>query len=394
MIKPATDNWWLITEVKIGIDISQIAYEGTGVATYTRCLVEAIVKLNREDNFVLFGSSLRNKKPIVEFVKNLEAKNAKKKLSFFPPKLLEFLWNGIHVLPVETITGPLDVFHSSDWLEPPTRAAKRVTTVHDLAVFKYPETFSKRGGHDIVKNQKRKLFFVKRHSDLVIAVSETTKKDLVEILKIPEKRIRVVYEAAEPVYYPRGKEQANETKKKFAIEGDYLLCVGTREPRKNLERVIRAFAEITAGNKEISLVIAGKYGWGEDFGGDQLSVIGNRIKLLGFVEKEELARLYSGAKAFLYPSLYEGFGLPIVEAMSCGTPVITSEVGSMKEIAEGVGLLVNPQSVESIAGAISKITRSEKLREELKVKSLKRAGDFSWEKAALQTMEIYRQVAS
>lgn len=382
--------------MKIGIDISQVAYEGTGVATYTRCLVEAMVKLNREDTFVLFGSSLRNKKPIVEFVKNLEAKNAKKKLSFFPPKLLEFLWNGIHVLPVETITGPLDVFHSSDWLEPPTRAAKRVTTVHDLAVFKYPETFSKRGGHDIVKNQKRKLFFVKRHSDLVIAVSETTKKDLVEILKIPEKRIRVVYEAAEPIYYPRGEEQVNETKKKFAIEGDYLLCVGTREPRKNLERVIRAFAEIAAGNKEISLVIAGKYGWGDDNLKlkTQDSKLKTRVKILGYVEKEELARLYTGAKAFLYPSLYEGFGLPIVEAMSCGTLVITSNIGSMKEVADNFSLLINPESVESIAGAISKIIRNEKLREELKVKSLKRAGDFSWEKAALQTMEIYRQVAS
>ncbi|MBU2577793.1 glycosyltransferase family 4 protein [Patescibacteria group bacterium] len=382
--------------MKIGIDISQIAYEGTGVATYTRCLVEAMVKLNQEDTFVLFGSSLRNKKPLAEFTKRLGAKNVKKKLSFLPPKILEFLWNGIHVFPIETLTGSLDVFHSSDWLEPPTRRARRVTTVHDLAIYKYPETFSKRGGHDIVKNQKRKLYFVKRYSDAIIAVSETTKRDLVDILKIPERKIKVVYEAAESVYYPRSEMLVNETKKKFAIEGDYLLCVGTREPRKNLERVIMAFTEIAAADKEISLVIAGKYGWGDDNLKlkTQDSKLKTHVKILGYVGKEELARLYTGAKAFLYPSLYEGFGLPIVEAMSCGVPVITSDIGSMKEIAGSSGLLVNPQSIESIAGAISKIIRNEKLREELKIKSLKRAGDFSWEKAALQTLEVYRQLFS
>lgn len=377
--------------MKIGIDISQIVYEGTGVATYTRSLIAAMVKLNREDTFVLFGSSLRNKRPLLDFIKKLEAKNVKRKFSFLPPSVLEFLWNGIHVFPIETLTGSLDVFHSSDWLEPPTRRARRVTTVHDLAIYKYPETFTKRGGHDIVKNQKRRLHFVKRYSNAIIAVSETTKKDLVEILKIPEKKIKVVYEAADKVYYPREEALINETKKKFGIEGNYLLCVGTREPRKNLDRAIMSFAEIASTDKEISLVIVGKYGWGNDLN-TKYKIQNTKIKVLGFVEREELSRLYSGAMAFIYPSLYEGFGLPIVEAMSCGTPVITSDIGSMKEIADGFGLLVNPESVESIAGAISKINRNEKLREELKIKSLKRAGDFSWEKAALQTMEIYREL--
>jgi glycosyltransferase involved in cell wall biosynthesis len=375
--------------MRIGIDISQIVYEGTGVATYTRSLVEALLKVDPENRYVLFGSSLRNRAALSEFTKTLGTKNINKKFSFLPPKLLEFLWNGIHVLPIETFTGELDVFHSSDWLEPPTSGAKRITTIHDFAVFKYPETFAKRGGHDIVENQKRKLHFVKHYSDLIIAVSETTKKDAIEILKIPEKKIKVIYEAADQIYYRREAQQIAAVRQKYKIEGDYLLCVGTREPRKNLDRVVMAFAEIAAANKDLNLVIAGKYGWGKDVASDK---VGNRVKLLGYVEKEDLARLYSGAQAFIFPSLYEGFGLPILEAMNCGAPVITSNLGSMKEIAGGAALLVDPERVEDIAAAISKVLRSKEVKEKLKLAGEKRAKDFSWEKTALQTLEAYRQL--
>ncbi len=389
--------------MKIGIDISQIVYEGTGVATYTRSLVEAMVKLAPEDKFFLFGSSLRNRRPLIEFIKALGAGNVQKKFSFLPPKLLEFLWNGIHVLPIETFTGELDVFHSSDWLEPPTKKAKRITTIHDLLVFKYPETFVPRGGHDIVANQKRKFHFVKNYSDLIIAVSETTKREAMEILKIPERKIRVIYEAADPIFYPRKSAEIEEVKAKYGI-GEYLLCVGTREPRKNLDRVIMAFAEMARVNEGLSLVIAGKYGWGQeneklkiksfDKAQDKSEKLDSKVKILGFVEKEDLPRLYSGAKAFVYPSLYEGFGLPILEAMACGCPTVTSNIGSMKEVAGGAAILAEPESSESLAGAISKILRSRNVQEELKIKGIKRAGEFSWEKAALQTLECYRQLTA
>lgn len=373
--------------MKVGIDISQVVYEGTGVATYTRSLVAALLKVSQEDEFIFFGSSLRNRQHLVDFVRGLPGENFQTKFSFLPPKLLEFLWNGVHLCPIENFIGEVDVFHSSDWLEPPTRKAKRVTTIHDFAVFKYPETFTPRGGHNIVENQKKKLHFVKNYSDLVIAVSENTKREAMEILKIPERRIKVIYEAADPLFSPRSKEAVKEIKKKYRIEGDYLLCVGTREPRKNLERVVLAFAEIVSAYPNLSLVIAGKYGWGEE--SEKLE---KKVKILGFVEKEDLARLYSGATAFIYPSLYEGFGLPILEAMACGCPVITSNLGAMKEVAGEAALLVNPEKLEEIAGAISKIYRNAKTRENLVLKGLKRAGEFSWDKTALQTLEIYRSL--
>ena len=376
--------------MKLGIDISQIVFGGTGVSTYTRLLVNSLCREATDDEIVLFGSSLRNQKPLKDFYKLVSAKNIKKKFFPFPSKALEFLWNGIHVFPIENLIGPIDVFHSSDWLEPPTSYAKKVTTIHDLTIFKYPYTFVARGGHDIVENQKRKLFFVKQYGDKIIAVSETTKQDIIDILKIPEKKIKVVYEAADPDFSPRPVSQIQKVKEKFLINnGRYLLCVGAREPRKNLNRLIAAFVEIAGANPDLSLVIVGKYGWGDDINQNTKNQI-PKIKLLGFVEKEDLAALYSGAEGFIYPSLYEGFGLPILEAMACGCPVITSNLGSMKEIAGESALLIEPENVESIVGAISKICRNKKVSEELKIKGFKRAGEFNWQKTASQTLEVYR----
>jgi len=203
--------------MKIGIDISQIVYQGTGVASYTRSLVEGFSRIGTDNRYVLFGSSLRNLKILRDFAKLFDKKIFKPRFSFLPPKFLEFLWNGIHLIPIESFIGGVDVFHSSDWLEPPTRRAKKVSTIHDLAVFKYPQTFQPRGGHNIVNNQKRKLFFVKHYGDLVIAVSQTTKQDIIDILKIPEKKIKVVYEAADSDYFPRNQDEIKTVKEKFKI---------------------------------------------------------------------------------------------------------------------------------------------------------------------------------
>lgn len=376
----------------IGIDISQIVYEGTGVATYTRSLVEALLKASSNDDYILFGSSLRTRRILKEFLKSLQTKTAKGKFSYLPPKLLEFLWNGVHLFPIENFIGEVDVFHSSDWLEPPTKFAKKVTTLHDLTVFKYPETFSPAGGHDIVKNQKRKLFFAKRECDRIICVSKTTKNDAMEILGIPERKLEVVYEAADPFYFPRGNEAVIKVRDKFHIKGDFLLCVGTREPRKNLDRVVMAFSEITQKYPNLNLVIAGKYGWGDE---KMSKVKGqmSKVKILGYVEKEDLAGLYSGAIAFTYPSLYEGFGLPILEAMACGCPVVTSNLGSMKEIAGEAAVLVDPVSISGIASGILKIVGDSKTRNDLINEGQKRNLEFSWEKTAFQTLDIYRSLA-
>ena len=385
--------------MKIGIDISQTAFPGTGVAIYTQNLVENLLKIDQENEYFLFFSSLRgqNQKSIhstssglilskveVSKIKN-QNYNSKIKNYIFPPLFLEFLWNRVHTLPVDWLTGELDVFHTSDWLEPPSRCPK-VTTIHDLAIFKYPETFVPRGGHNIVENMKRKLAWVKKESRLIIAVSENTKRDIVEVLGIPEDRIRVVYEAADEIFSKQySVNSIQPIKKKYGIEGKYILAVGTREPRKNIDRVIEAHNLLISQYPDLSLVIAGKFGWGEE----KLKIKNEKLKILGYVPKEDLAPLYAGAECFVYPSLYEGFGLPVLEAMSSRCPVVTSNASSLPEVAGNAAVLVNPENIEDIAGGIERAMEN---RTELIKKGLTRAKEFSWEKTARQTLKIYEEV--
>lgn len=179
--------------MKIGLDVSQIVHEGTGVAHYTRNLVENLLQIDKKNEYILFGASLRRKKLLDGYLNQFkENKNAVVRTFSLPPLLLEFLWNKLHLFPIEWFIGKIDVFLSSDWLQPPTKAQK-VTTIHDLIVYKYPESFQQKGGHDIVVNQKRRLAWVKKECDLIICDSQATKKDVIDILKIPEKKIKVIY---------------------------------------------------------------------------------------------------------------------------------------------------------------------------------------------------------
>lgn len=180
--------------MKIGIDISQIVFEGTGVANYTKNLVENLLRLDKKNRYILFGSSLRQKQLLNCYVARwLDCQNVTAKIFSLPPLFLEFLWNKLHLCPIEWFIGEVDVFLSSDWVQPPTIKAKKVTTIHDLIVYQYPESFKKRGGHNIVANQKRRLKWVQKEGDLILCDSEATKRDVMQILKIPAKKLRVVY---------------------------------------------------------------------------------------------------------------------------------------------------------------------------------------------------------
>jgi glycosyltransferase involved in cell wall biosynthesis len=370
--------------MKIGIDISQLAYQGTGVAAYTENLITNLLKIDKENEYIFFYSSLRQKLP-----ENLKSKISNLKSSHIPPLFLEFLWNRLHILPIETFTGKLDVFHTSDWTEPPTNCPK-VTTIHDLAIFKYPETFIPKGGHNIIQNQKRKLAWVKKESDIVIAVSENTKRDIVDILKIPENKIKVVYEAQEGIYEEKKSiDSVGKVKSKYGINGKYLLSVGTLEPRKNIKRVIEAYKILTSQFPEMALIICGKMGWGEEVEKWKIGNGNGEIKFLGYVPKGDLACLYQGAECFVYPSLYEGFGLPVLDAMASGCPVVTSNISSLPEVSGDAGILVNPGDVEEIAKGI--VEALEK-KESLAKKGLIQASKFSWEKTARETLKIYQNL--
>ncbi|MCL4397619.1 glycosyltransferase family 4 protein [Patescibacteria group bacterium] len=346
--------------MKVGIDISQMAFPGTGVGIYTRNLVTSLLKTNND--LVLFGASLRKQKEFKVFPQT--------KVFPIPPTLLEILWNQLHTLPVESLIGKVDVFHSSDWTQPPT-TAKKITTIHDLVVYKYPQSSHPK----IVAAQKRRLEWVKKEVDAVIAISQSTKKDIVKTLNIPQEKIKVIYEAT--------------TMKKGQVkksERPYILAVGTREPRKNLGRLIQAYQLLKT--KDVDLVIAGKYGWGEK----EETV--NGVKLLGYVPNDQLADLYTNAAVFVYPSLYEGFGIPILEAFNCDCPVITSNVSSMPEVGGDAAIYIDPLDANDLAEKIETVLEMNKSKKDALIKKGRgQASKFSWEETARQTAKAYETLS-
>lgn len=364
--------------MKIGIDISQIAYQGTGVARYTGNLIESILHYDTDNEYIFFFSSLRQKlDPIL--AQKIRQKHTLK-IFPFPPTLLDIIWNKIHTYPINKLIGNCDIFVSSDWTQPPISSpTTKITVVHDLVYLRYPETLHPK----IIAVQKRRMEWVKKECDLIIADSQSTKQDLIDLLDIDPSRIRVVYPAVQ-ISQPND-SAIKSVLAKYKIQnhpkddrplGDtkYILSVGKLEPRKNIPRLISAFQK--ANLKDTQLVIVGPNGWDTTPQNTNYK-IPDTVKFLGYVPDADLYPLYAGALFFIYPSLYEGFGYPIVEAMALGCPVATSNTSSMKEIATGAGLLFDPQSKDEIVRALTQLSQDEKLKKELVQKGKKRAENFN-----------------
>jgi len=205
--------------------------------------------------------------------------------------------------------------------------------------------------------------------------------------------IKTIYLAAAKEFKQvKDKGKIESIKRKYAIKGEYVLSVGTQEPRKNIKRLIEAFIKLN--HAKVSLVLVGKYGWGPTSSGLPAGEAGPKIITTGFVDDKDLAALYSGAEVFIYPSLYEGFGLPVLEAMQSGCPVITSNRSSTAEIAGQAGLLINPEDTEGMTRVLEKVLKDEGVRKEMIKKGLVQAKRFSWEKTAKETLTAYRKVVN
>jgi glycosyltransferase involved in cell wall biosynthesis len=268
------------------------------------------------------------------------------------------------LLPAQARRARLDVLHCTTFRAPLRSPVPTVVTVHDLAILRHPELFTA-----WTRLYARTLLRpVIRAAARVIAVSEFTKREVVELAGVPEERVRVVANATSDVFAADGP----------AAGGDYVLAVGTLEPRKNLARLVDA-----AQRLGVELRVVGAPGWGG------VEVGGNGVRWLGEVPDEELAALYRGASVFCYPSLYEGFGIPVLEAMRCGAPVVTSAGTVMEEVADGAAELVDPLDPASIAAGIE---RALGRREELAAAGRDRAQRFTWAAAAEATLAVYREL--
>ncbi len=371
----------------IGIDVSSVSYQ-TGVSNYTLNLVKNLLKIDQTNHYKLFYSSLRL--PLPTEIKDLQSKpNVTIYHYRFPPTLLQIIWNQLRLLPIEILLGKCHIFHTSDWTQPPTIKAKTISTIHDLTPFLYPQWHHPK----VIQAHHHKMFWAVKKCSKFICVSQNTKNDLIKIFpQIDKSKIEVIYEAAENKYSLFSKLSTEEKNKKInSIKnqydlGDFILAQGTREPRKNLSRLIDAFIKFK--NKfpktKIELAITGKYGWGND-----VNTHHPNIKILGFIPEKDMAPLHAAALCLVYPSLYEGFGLPLVKSFKVGTPVITSNNSSLSEISQNAALLIDPTSIDDIEKAIEKVVHSQKLRHDLSQKGIELSKKFSWLKTAQQTLETY-----
>jgi glycosyltransferase involved in cell wall biosynthesis len=325
--------------VKVAIDVTALSQTRAGTARYLQALLprlEADVEVDR----------------IAGFARG-RAGTLWLDLAWYPHGLARRA-RGADVLHCPTYRGPV---HSPTPL---------VVTVHDIAVFRHPEAFPRWTR----EYSRRVVPRVLRAASRVLAVSEFTASELVEVLGIPREKILVTPNAVDDVFAPEGPR----------ADGEYALAVGTLEPRKNLDRAIAATAQ--AG---IGLRVVGARGWGG------VEAQGGHVEWLGELSDSELAAQYRGAQCVVYPSLYEGFGIPVLEAMACGTPVVTSKGGATEEVAGGAAVLVDPLDVDSIATGIREAVDG---RDTLGARGLVRARDFSWDETAARTLRAYQEAAT
>jgi glycosyltransferase involved in cell wall biosynthesis len=376
--------------MNVGIDITSLIYD-RGVSRYTANLVRALAK-RKEISLFLYGSSLRQNSIFDHFVQSLLHENPLAQRRVTPhfqtqsPKIQELMWNKIGRNRIQAIFPELDVFHSWDWIQPPDRNLPIVSTIHDLAILKFPETAHPK----ILQMHQQSWKTLKERNAHIIAVSRATKKDIVELLDFPAEQVHVIYEAL-PTESVRVSEQMTEEqyealKQRLRLEKPYLLFVGTREPRKNLLRLIEAWQSL---DRDIDLLVAGEEGW--DGSQDISQQKGKKQpRFLGKVSNEALAVLYGEAEAFCYPSMYEGFGLPILEAFYHGTPVITSNASSLPEVAGNAAELIDPSSSESIRKGIEHILDENQEEQQKRLqRMIIRLQMFSWERVAEETSKVY-----
>ncbi|MSQ15399.1 MAG: glycosyltransferase family 1 protein [Dehalococcoidia bacterium] len=375
--------------MRIGIDASRASTaQRTGTENYSFEIIQAIHSLqsSRADESLLETSSgaddvvlYFNGRPAEEIVELFEGYEIRD-IGF--PRM----WTHIR-LSMEMIVRPPDVLFVPAHVIPLVHPKRSVVTIHDMGHLYYPETYP--------KNTLRYLEWATRHNILsasaIIADSESTKKDIAKYFPDAEAKTTVVYPGVSPEFRPVTDENAIErVRENYGIPGEYFLYVGTIHPRKNIERLLQAYSRFVSGadGPRPRLVLVGKKGWLPEGIMRQLDEINAEVTLAGFVPQKDLPALYSGALALLLPSLFEGFGLPVVEAMACGTPVMTANTSSLPEIVCDAGLLTDPTDVQEMAEAMRWLWEKPALRGELRERGLKRAADFTWKQAAEKTLAV------
>lgn len=371
--------------VAIGIDYTPAYEQGAGIGRSVRGLVSALAIVDADTDYRLFiaGASNQNLPPSL-------APNFRYYPSRISPKWWARIWHRAQIpYRVEYILGKIGLYHATDFVLPPIhKQTKSIVTIHDLSYIRVPETASPS---------------LKKYLDVVVprsialathvhAVSETTRQDIITLYNTPPEKVSVIFNAVESRFKPVDISKAILTKYHIP-DAPYIISVGTVQPRKNYSRLVKSLVQIRQKH-DVHLVIAGGRGWLEDefYATIQQTGMTDYVHVTGFVADEDLPALYSGAICMAYPSLYEGFGIPVLEAMACGTPVLTSTTSSLPEVAGDSAILVNPYDIDAIQDGLERLISDQDLRETLSQKGLSQAQKFTWEQSARQLKRLYTQL--
>ena len=354
--------------MRLGIDISQIVYKGTGVSRFTEGLADAILTYDFENKWIFFFSGLRQK-PKEKLLQKIHSKKHRLIQWNLPPAAVSLLWNDIHFVK-PGFTKNLDWFITSDWTEPST-FSKKTTIVHDLVFKKYPETVHSK----TIKNQTKRLGWAVRESDMIFADSRSTKNDLLDVYKINEDKVCINYPGVSVANKDLDKQEKNAVLKKYDLNELFMLTVGKVEPRKNIKMLVESYNALREEENLPDLVIVGLQGWDSEVPQNE------NIHYIGYVTDYELAALYQSALCFIFPSIYEGFGYPVIEAMAYGCPVATSNTSSLAEIVEkDTALTFDPFNKTEISEAILALIKDRSLRQQLIEKGKARSEEFTWKR--------------
>lgn len=392
--------------MKIGIDVRTLMDKYySGVSIYSLNLIQELLKIDKENHYFLYYNSAKKIK-LPEFVGNYSVIHTK-----YPNKIFNYILQKTLSWPkLDKVLGGVDVFLSPHYnFMALSSGTKKVLTIHDLSFLRYPEFFSRR------KNFWHQAINIKKlaHSmDIIVAVSENTKQDIIELLNIDEKKVKVIYSGLENSFHELrsslendnfnneiNQKKLREVKEKYKLPDKYILSLSNLEPRKNLETLISAYDKIRSASNnlnDIKLVIGGAKGWKYKniFKSIEKSKYKDDIIYTSYIDNNDKPYIYKQAQVFVYPSFYEGFGFPPLEAMASAVPVIASFSSSLPEIIDKAGMLVDPKSSDELAKAITSILTDKDLRDYYIDKGLKRAKEFSWQSTAETYIQVFNDLKS
>ena len=370
--------------MRIGIDGIPLAPPRAGIGHYTFELARSLAALLPEDEFEAIAPV-----PIMLDAEEGIPVPTNLKSVYVPVNTISRRWWRFG-LPLYVRRNRLDLFHGTNYNLPLWSGCRTVVTIHDLSLLLHSNTHRE----DLVRRARTRLPVVTRIANRIITDSESVKREISEHLNVSPEKITAVPLAPRRAFYPADPQRAPQICRELGVEDDFILFVGTVEPRKNLITLVRAFEELLHTTElRPQLVIAGAKGWLTDelFANVDATARRERILFTGYISDEQLRALYSSCRLCVYPSLYEGFGLPTLEAMACGAAVITSRIPVMIETVGTSARLIEPTEVSDLTAALVELLTDENARRHFATSGLQRAAEFTWERTAKSTLEVYRE---